>query len=203
MGFYDRHILPRLIHFACGLEDISIQRKKVVPWASGTVLEIGVGSGLNFPFYTRSQVKHIVGLDPSSEMQRIAQKSLSLSDLPLSWVKASAEDIPLPDQSVDTVLVTYTLCTIPNVRAALREMRRVLTAGGELIFCEHGLSKEEDVIRWQNRVDPVWGCFAGGCHLNRDIPQLIEQAGFQIKTLDHFYIPGWKPACFNYVGRAG
>lgn len=202
MGFYDRHILPCLIHFACGLEDISLQRKKVVPWASGTVLEIGVGSGLNFPFYSRSQVKHIVGLDPSSEMQHIAQKSLSLFDLPLSLVKASAEDIPLPDQSVDTVLVTYTLCTIPNVKIALREMRRVLIAGGEFIFCEHGLSKEEGVIRWQNRVDPVWGRFAGGCHLNRDIPRLIEQAGFQIKALDHFYIPGWKPACFNYLGRA-
>lgn len=202
MGFYDSVILPKLLHLACGLGVVNDQRNKVVPFATGRVLEVGIGSGLNLPYYTRDRIEKITGLDPSGEMLEMAQRAATEVDLQVDFITGSAEQLPLPDRSVDTVLVTYTMCTIPDINAALAEMRRVLKPGGELIFCEHGLSNDERVRRWQDRMDGFWGRFTGGCHLNRDIPALIEQAGFQIKSLEHAYIPGWKPACFNFFGRA-
>lgn len=202
MGFYDKIILPKILHFVCGLSVINGQRKKVVPFARGRVLEIGVGSGLNFPFYETQHLEAVLGLDPSHEMRDIARRGVADTALKIHFVSGLAESIPLLDDSVDSILVTYTMCTIPDIDAALLEMRRVLKPAGELIFCEHGLSKDKNVQRLQHRMDHLWGRFTGGCHINRDIPALIENAGFQIKILEQYYISGWKPACFNFLGCA-
>lgn len=178
------------------------QRKKVVPLAKGRVLEIGIGSGLNLQFYDSSNVEYIWGLDPSAQMRNMAEKRAINSQFEVEFIGLSGNEIPLESNSVNTVLVTYTLCTIPDVVQALSEMSRVLMPGGELIFCEHGLAPDEDVRRWQNRMNPIWKRMGGGCNLNRPIPNLIEQGGFKINNIETMYIPGWKPASFNYWGSA-
>jgi ubiquinone/menaquinone biosynthesis C-methylase UbiE len=202
MGFYDKHLLPRLVHLTCGLKPAMKQRQKVVPLAHGHVLEIGIGSGLNIPFYDASRVQHLWGLDPSAEMWAIAQKNAEEHHLEAEFIQSGAETIPLPSRSADTVVMTYTMCTIPEVESALTEIRRVLKPGGQLLFCEHGQAPDEDVRRWQNRLNPLWRTLAGGCNLNRPIGELLERAGFNSPDLQTMYIPGWKPACFNYWGRA-
>lgn len=178
------------------------QREKIVPLAKGRVLEIGIGSGLNLPFYTPGRVKHLWGLDPSHEMWALAQKKLGIVDFDVEFIEAPAENIPLDDGSADTILITYTLCTIPDIRSALEEARRVLKPDGSLVFCEHGLAPDESVRRWQNRLNPLWKRMGGGCNLNRPIPTAIQQAGFRIRDMDTMYLPGWKPASFNYWGTA-
>ena len=202
MGIYQKYLLPRIVHYTCGLKPTMKQREKIVPLAEGRVLEIGIGSGLNLPFYTPGRVKHLWGLDPSPEMWALAQKKLGILDFDVEFIQASAEDIPLDDDSADTVLITYTLCTISDVHSALEEARRVLKSDGSLVFCEHGLAPDESVRRWQNRLNPLWKRVGGGCNLNRPIPELIEQAGFRIRGMDTMYISGWKPASFNYWGTA-
>ncbi len=202
MGLYERFLLPQVVNFTCSLKPNMRQRAKVVPLASGSVLEVGFGSGLNLPFYDRTRVQRVWALDPSAEMWAIAEGRVRGAGFPVEFLKAPAEQIPLAHESADTVLVTYTLCTLPDVRRALGEMARVLKRGGELVFCEHGASPDEGVRRWQNRLNPVWKALAGGCHLNRPIPSLIEEAGFRIRDLSSMYIPGWKPASFNYWGCA-
>ncbi len=202
MGLYDRYVLPRVINCVCGLKPMARQREKVVPLARGQVLEIGLGSGLNLPFYDRSQVTGVIGIDPSAGMNRLAERAIRETDLSVELIPASAEDIPLEENSVDTVLVTYTLCTIPDADSALKQMHRVLKPDGQLIFCEHGAAPDASVRRWQDRLDRVWGVISGGCHLNRVIPDLIEAAGFRIRDVDTMYLPGWKPASFNYWGTA-
>lgn len=202
MNIYETYLLPRVVNFTCGLKPMMKQREKVVPLAEGRVLEIGVGSGLNLPFYTPGKVKHLWGLDPSRETWALAHDKLGKLDFDVEFIKASAEDIPLDRGSADTVLITYTLCTIPDVISALREARRVLKSDGTLLFCEHGLATDESVQRWQNRLNPIWTRLGGGCNLNRPIPELIQQAGFNIRSIDAMYIPGWKPASFNYWGAA-
>ena len=171
MGIYQKYLLPRLVHFTCGSKPPMQQREKIVPLAEGRVLEIGIGSGLNLPFYTPGKVKHLWGLDPSQEMWALAQKKLGALDFDVEFIEARAEDIPLGDGSTDTVLFTYTLCTIPDVRSALQEVCRVLKSDGSLVFCEHGLAPDESVQRWQNRLNPLWKRVGGGCNLNRPIPQ--------------------------------
>lgn len=202
MGIYQRYILPKLVHFTCSLKPALKQREKVVPLAEGRVLEIGIGSGLNLPFYAPGKVQHVWGLDPSKEMWALARKKVGVVDFDVQFIAAPAEKIPLDDGSADTVLVTYTLCTIPEVLLALGEMRRVLKQGGQLLFCEHGAAPDESVRRWQDRLNPIWRGLGGGCNLNRPIPSLLEQAGFKIREMDAMYIPGWKPASFNYWGTA-
>lgn len=202
MGFYDKHILPKFVHFTCGLKPTMKQREKVVPRAKGRVLEIGIGSGLNIPYYDPSRVEHLWGLDPSAEMWSIAQKNAAERLLETEFIEAGAESIPLENNAADTVVMTYTLCTIPEAGSALDEVRRVLRPGGELLFCEHGEAPDRRVQRWQNRVNPVWRMFSGGCNLNRPIPRMLEQAGFRTEDMQTMYIPGWKPACFNYWGSA-
>ena len=203
MGFYDTYLLPRLVHFTCGLKPAMKQRQKVVPLASGRVLEIGIGSGLNIPFYDSSKVSHLWGLDPSPDMWSIALQNAAEHHLDAEYLQSEAESIPLDDNVADTVVMTYTLCTIPEPETALTEIRRVLKPGGRLLFCEHGRSPDEDVRRWQDRLNPVWGKLSGGCNLNRPIAGLLEAAGFNLEGLQTMYIPGWKPACFNYWGSAG
>ncbi len=202
MGFYQRYILPRLLHFACGSEPIMRQRQKVVPFATGRVLEIGIGSGLNLPFYDPAHVEMLWGLEPSAEMRAMAEKRIADVSFNVELIELPGEEIPLESQSVDTILITYTLCTISDPLLALAGMRRVLKPGGELLFCEHGLAPDEDVQRWQNRIAPFWKHIAGGCHLNRPIPSLIEQGGFKIKKIETRYLPGTKIGTFNYWGSA-
>jgi ubiquinone/menaquinone biosynthesis C-methylase UbiE len=202
MGFYEKYILPKMTDFACGIKPIMYQRKKIVPLAKGRVLEIGVGSGLNFQFYDSSNVEYVWGLDPSAQMRKMAEKRAADSGIEVEFIGLSCEEIPLESNSADTVLVTYTLCTIPDVFKALSEMRRVLKPGGEFIFCEHGLAPDECVRRWQDRINPIWKRLAGGCHLNRPIQDLIDQGGFRIYTIETMYLPGWKPVSCNYWGSA-
>jgi len=202
MGFYDKYLLPRVVHFTCGLNPAMKQRQKVVPLAEGKVLEIGIGSGLNIPFYDSSRVHHLWGLDPSADMWAIAQKNAAEHHLDAEFIQSGAESIPLDAGSADTVVMTYTMCTLPEVEASLAEIRRVLKPGGRLLFCEHGRAPDANVRRWQDRLNPIWGVLGGGCNLNRPIKELLEQAGFHSTDLQTMYIPGWKPACFNYWGSA-
>lgn len=203
MGFYDKHVLPHFINCACGAKPIMKQREKVVPRASGTVLEIGIGTGLNLPYYDSSKVDRLIGLDPSEASWVLAGERAAHLDFPVEFIGLSGEDIPLAENSVDTVLVTFALCTIPHPVVALKGMGRVLKPGGELIFCEHGLAPDEPVHKWQNRIDPIWGKFTGGCHLNRDIPALLQSGGFTIADMEKQYLPSTpRFAGFNYWGSA-
>jgi ubiquinone/menaquinone biosynthesis C-methylase UbiE len=200
MGFYAKYVLPRFTHFLCSSKLFTQQREKVVPQARGRVLEIGIGSGLNLPFYDPSKVRRVWGLDPNEEMWNLASTSGVPFDV--EFLQASAENIPLDDGSADSIVVTYTLCSVPETIEALRDMRRVLKPGGELIFCEHGAAPEQRVRRWQDRLTPVWQKVAGGCRLNLQIPILLEQGGFTIQAMDTMYIQGPKFASYNYWGTA-
>ena len=201
-GWYERHLLPWLLDLACSLRPFTRQRQKVVPLATGRVLEIGIGTGLNFEHYDRTRVAQVVGLDPGLEMHRLARKRAGAAGIAVQLVGLSAERIPFADGAFDTVLVIYTLCTIPDPLAALREMRRVLKPGGRLIFCEHGLARDASVRAWQRRMTPAWSKVAGGCHLDRDIPGLLQQAGFRFVDLQTGYLPGPRPFAYNFWGMA-
>ena len=202
MGFYARFLLPRIVDLTCGTKPCMRQRAKVVPSALGRVLEVGFGSGRNLPFYDSGKVRHVWALDPSRELWALAGERVRGAGFPVEFLNSAAEEIPLPGRSVDTVLVTFALCTLPDVLRALREMSRVLKPGGELVFSEHGLAPDENVRRWQNRLNPIWRTFSGGCNLNRHIPSLLEEGGFRLREMSSMYIPGWRPASFTYWGRA-
>ena len=202
MGFYDRHVLPRLIDAACGAKPFRYQRRKVVPQAHGRVLEIGIGSGLNLPFYDAARVEKLWGLEPAAEIRRMAEKAAVGVPFPIEFIGLPGEQVPLDDASMDTVVTTYTLCTIPDAVAALREMRRVLKPGGRLLFSEHGRAPDASVRTWQRRLTPIWRRIGGGCRLDRDIPALLRQGGFDIATMETMYIPGPRPMSFNYWGAA-
>ena len=202
MGLYDKYVLPKMVHFACGQKPSMKQREKIIPLAKGAVLEIGIGSGLNIPYYQAHQINHLWGIDPSRDMWAIAEKNARERHLDAEFIETGAESIPLDNNSADTVVITYTLCTIPDVNSALQEVRRVLKPGGKLLFCEHGEAPDEGIRRWQILVNPIWNRLAGGCNLNRPIPRLLEQSGFRSNDMQTMYIPGWKPASFNYWGSA-
>jgi ubiquinone/menaquinone biosynthesis C-methylase UbiE len=202
MSFYEERVLPHLINLACSSKPTRKQREKIVPLAEGDVLEIGFGSGLNLPFYDSQKVRKIWGLEPSEGMRRKAQPAVDESNLDVEFVDLPGEEIPLETDSVDTVLVTYTLCTIPDAIAALEGMRRVLKPGGRLLYCEHGVAPDENVRRWQDRLNPTWGKFTGGCNMNRDILGLISKSGFEITNDEQMYIPGAKILSYNFWGAA-
>ena len=203
MGIYDKYLLPKLIACACGTKPIMKQREKVVPLAHGTVLEIGIGSGLNLPYYDGGKVERLIGLDPSEASWKLASERAAALNFEVDFIGLPGEEIPLDDASVDTVMVTYSLCTIPDPVTALKGMSRVLRPGGKLIFCEHGVAPDTGVRKWQDRINPVWRSVCGGCNLNRDIPRLLESGGFQITDLESSYLPGTpKFAGFNYWGSA-
>jgi ubiquinone/menaquinone biosynthesis C-methylase UbiE len=203
MGFYDRHILPRLLNTAMSAKPISYQRRKVVPRAQGRVLEIGFGAGHNLPYYDAARVERIWALEPAAEMRARSAERRAASSIPLEFIDLPSEKIPLDANSADTVLVTYTLCTIPDVMAALGEMRRVLKPSGQMIFCEHGEAPDESVKRWQRRITPAWKVIGGGCHVGRPIPKLIQDAGFKVQDMETMYLPGTpRFAGFNYWGSA-
>jgi ubiquinone/menaquinone biosynthesis C-methylase UbiE len=178
------------------------QRQKIVPHARGEVLEIGVGSGLNFPFYDCDKVSKVWALEPSSGMRRMARKKLGETKLDVEFIELPGERIPLANASVDTVLVTYTICTIPDVDAALAGMRRVLRPQGRLLFCEHGRAPDQQVCKWQDRLNPLWSRLAGGCNMNRDIPKVLTDAGFKLEKDRRKYIPGPRVLTYNYWGSA-
>ncbi|MAZ92447.1 MAG: SAM-dependent methyltransferase [Oceanicaulis sp.] len=189
MGFYDERILPNLIACACGARPIEKHRRAIVPQAEGVVLEVGLGSGTNLPFYDAARVERVIGVEPSAGMRVKARRAIARQAVPVELLDASGEALPLDDNSVDTVLLTFTLCTIPDAPAALAEMRRVLRPDGKLVFLEHGLAPDAGVARWQRRVEPVWKRIGGGCHLARPMDRLIAQGGFHIDTMDAAYTP--------------
>jgi ubiquinone/menaquinone biosynthesis C-methylase UbiE len=202
MSLYNKHVLPKLVHCACNMRSVMSQREKVVPFARGRVLEVGLGSGLNLPYYDAEEVSKVWGLDPSSEMLGMAETRAASVKFDVEFICSAGEELPLESNSVDTVLVTYTLCTIFDIGRALEQMARVLKPGGELIFCEHGVAPDPGVRRVQNFINPLWKVVGGGCHLNRNIPELVERGGFKLNEMTKDYIPGWRPASFNYRGRA-
>lgn len=202
MGVYSRYILPRCLDLACGVGPIEKQRAKIIPLAKGHILEIGIGSGLNLPHYDASKVLSVTGIDPDEHIWRRGETRRKNVSFPVKRLGLSGESIPLETASADTVVVTYSLCTIPDPIAALKEMRRILKPGGEILFCEHGRAPDTKIARWQSRIDPVWKRLAGGCQSGRDIPALLRQAGLKTLTLEEMYIPGPKVLSYNYWGRA-
>ncbi len=201
-SWYDRHVLPYLVDAACGLRAVRRQRGKVVPRAEGTVLEVGIGTGLNLEHYDKARVARLVAVDPGLEMHPLARLRARRAGLAIALVGLSAERLPFDDVTFDTVLVTYALCTIPDPHAALLEMRRVLKRDGRLVFCEHGLAPDAAVARWQHRLTPLWARVAGGCHLDRDVPRLLREAGFRSPDLQTAYLSGPRVLTFNYWGTA-
>jgi ubiquinone/menaquinone biosynthesis C-methylase UbiE len=201
MSLYSRVILPRLIDLVMGNKAAAAERAKLVPVASGTVLEIGVGSARNVPYYG-PDVRAVYGIDPSLELWEIGRHRLGVQPFPVQYLAGSAEQLPVADHSIDTVLSTWTLCSIPDVRSALREIWRVMNPGGRFIFIEHGRAPDARVRRWQDRLTPFWARISAGCHLNRPIDVLIEEAGFSLSTLDREYTSGPKPMAYLYKGVA-
>jgi SAM-dependent methyltransferase len=198
VGLYDDHILPRILNLAMGSKDISDERKKCAAEVSGRVLEVGFGSGHNLPFYS-GRVERIVAIDPSIVSAKLARKRIEQVSFPVEYLALKGESIPAPDASFDSVVSTFTLCTIPDVLAALRQIRRVLKPAGRFFFLEHGRSPDPGVRRWQDRMDGLQQFIAGGCHLNRPIDELIAGAGFEVLTLEKYY--GKAPRMFSYLYR--
>ena len=201
MDFYERWILPPILDLVMRRKDLTKYRRATVAAAHGRVLEIGVGSGLNFPLYGK-QVEFVYGIDPSPRLLSIARRRAAASGIPVELLLGSATAIPLADNAVDTVVMTWTLCSIPDPPAALHEMLRVLKPDGNLCFVEHGLSPEPGVERWQRRLTPPWRRIAGGCHLDRKMDDLIRQAGFDLTKLHEEYAPGPRAMSYMYQGCA-
>ena len=199
MGFYGRHVLPRLIDVAMRSRDAMAERGKLVPRATGAVLEVGVGSGLNLALYG-SGVERVYGLDPSPELARMARRRLRQIRFPVGLITGSAEAVPFPNGSLDTVVSTWTLCSIAHPARALAEIRRVLRPGGCFIFIEHGCSPDAGVRAWQHRLTPIWRRLAGGCHLDRPIDALVSGNGFRITEIERGYSRGPRPFTYLYKG---
>ncbi|GAM96956.1 SAM-dependent methyltransferase PA0798 [alpha proteobacterium U9-1i] len=203
MNLYERFLLPAFVTGACSCSPIDKQRQKIVPAAEGVVLELGFGAGLNLPHFDASKVRKLYALEPSQGMVKRARDRVRNAPFDVEILTETAENMPLGAQSVDTVLMTYSLCTIPGAVSALESARRALKPNGRLLFCEHGLSPDQGVQRWQRRIEPVWKVIGGGCHLSRDIPALIRSAGFTIDKLETMYLPkSPKWAGYNYWGSA-
>jgi ubiquinone/menaquinone biosynthesis C-methylase UbiE len=199
--WYERYVLPRVLDLACGAKPIRRQRQKVVPRATGDVLEVGIGTALNAPFYDKARVRRIVGVDPALQMHPLALRRIRAAGLAVELVGLSAEKLPLEDGSFDSVVCTYALCSIPHPASALAEIRRVLRPGGKLLFSEHGVAPDESVRRWQRRLQPIWGRLGGGCNLSQDVPAVLAAAGFEAR-LESRYIPGPRFASYHYWGEA-
>lgn len=203
MSLYEKYVLPHVINCACGSKPMMKQREKIVPLAHGKVLEIGMGSGLNLPYYDPDKVEMVWGLEPSEGMREKARSRVEAAPFDVQWLGLPGEEIPLEDHSVDCIVLTFTLCTIPDWLSALKQMRRVLKPGGKLLFSEHGLAPDAKVEKWQNRINPSWKVIAGGCNLNRPIPKLILEGGFNIDSMESMYLPSTpKFVGFSYWGIA-
>ena len=203
MGLYNKYILPKVLNCTCGSKPINYQRAKIVPLAEGVVLDIGIGSGLNIPFYNKSKIKYLYGLDPSKELIEMAKPLANLNQIEIEFLECGAENIPLLDNSIDTVLITYTMCTIQDVILSNSEIKRVLKDNGKLLFCEHGLAPDKNIAKWQKRINPILNKIAGGSNLNRNIPDIITSSGFKISSIEEMYLPNTpKFAGYNYWGIA-
>ncbi len=200
MGFYDAHILPRIIECGCSTKPILRERRYLLSAARGDVLEVGFGTGLNLSYYDPARVAGIWGLEPAEALRRRAQPRIAATSIRFEFLGLTGEQIPAEDARFDSVVVTFTLCTIPAVEKALIEMRRVLKPDGTLFFVEHGAAPDPDVRKWQDRVTPAWRHIAGGCHLNRDIAGLIAAAGFRISVQEAGYRRGM-PRFMGYMTR--
>lgn len=200
MGLYSRYIGPRVVSCLCSTQDITEERLKVVPNASGVVLEIGIGPGLNLPLYDPARVERVIGVDPGASFLRIGSARHATSRVPLKIIEAPAETLPLPDTSIDTAVVTYTLCSVEDPMRVLAELRRVLRPMGRVLFVEHGLAHDPKVATWQNRLNPIWKRLAVGCNLNRPVASSFERAGFQLAEVDHYYLSG-VPRPVGYLCR--
>lgn len=202
MSFYARRVLPHIINLAMKNRDLMRLRGVWVPQARGEVLEVGIGSGLNLPFYS-SEVGRVYGVEPSVALQEMARRRAAAGRTKVEFLSQSAEEVlPLADESVDTIVMTWTLCSIPDAPRALAQMKRVLKADGRLLFIEHGRSPDAGVVAWQDRLTPVWKKIGGGCHLNRKIDELLAKAGFVIADLKTSYLPGPRPMTYTYQGFA-
>jgi ubiquinone/menaquinone biosynthesis C-methylase UbiE len=202
LSFYQRRILPRLIHFGMRQKQLLPLRERLVAGTRGRVLELGIGSGLNLPFYPR-ELDVLLGLDPSRELLQMAKRHSSWVHFPVELSEGQAEDIPLDDGAVDHVVMSWTLCSVADPARVLSEVRRVLRPGGSLLFVEHGRAPEPRVSRWQDRLTPAWRTLAGGCHLNRPIARLIEDAGLRLTELEMGYLlAGPRVLTFHYRGQA-
>ena len=200
---YENYVLPKMLDCCCSTKPISYQRKKIVPEASGTILEIGIGSGLNIPYYQKSKINKVIGLEPSEQLCKMAKKTADDNNFSIDFLVNGAEEIELPSNSIDTILLTYTLCSIPEPYIALKEIMRVMKSDGRILFCEHGIAPDEVVQKWQNRINPLWGKLFGGCNINRDIPNILKNGGFKINSLDKMYLPSTpKIVGYNYWGEA-
>jgi SAM-dependent methyltransferase len=201
MGLYARLLLPRLIDLAMRSREVSSQRERLIPRASGLVLEVGAGSGLNLPYYPTG-VTRVVALDPSLPLWRLASGRVSRARIPVQFVVGSGERIPVRDAAVDTAVLAWTLCSIPDPAAALTELHRILKPAGQLLFVEHGQAPDASVRRWQERLTPLWGRVAGGCHLDRPIDRLIREAGFSVDELEARYVGRPRMGTYFYRGIA-
>jgi len=202
MGLYSRYIAPRLVDCACGTKPIAYQRRKIIPRATGVVLEIGAGGGRNFALYDREKVERVIALEPDAAMVKRG-RARQPEGLALDWLQRGAEDAGLAPGSIDTIVTTYTLCTIPDAVGALAALKRALKPEGQLLFCEHGLAPDADVTKWQRRIEPVWRPLAGGCHLTRDVEAMIGAAGWRIQEAERMYLPGTpRFAGYNVWGAA-
>ena len=190
MGLYARYIGPKFVSCLCSMEDVTAERERIIPLARGVVLEIGMGSGLNLPFYNPDQVRKVIGVDPNQAFLRLGEARQQASPVPLEIIRAPAEALPLEAASVDTVVITYTLCSVDDPEQALREVRRVLKPGGKVLLLEHGLSPEPGVARWQHRLNPIWKSLAVGCNLTRPVSELLKRAGFDIQDIEEYYLGG-------------
>jgi len=208
MSFYENRILPRIIDHICGHRAFADQRAKIVPKATGRVLEVGYGTGTSLPWYDAQKVEEIIALDPASGAMELAAKREQASPISVQHVALPGEDIPLDDESIDTVVVAYTLCTIPDVKTAIAGMHKVLKPGGQLLFMEHGRSPKPNIERWQRRLNRPWGFAFGGCHLIRQPPELLTQAGFDLEYQEELEVPSPPPipsvslVKHNYLGVA-
>lgn len=202
MGFYDRHVLPRLIDYACGMGEVMKTRSKIVPQAEGRVLEIGIGTGLNLGFYDPAKVQVVIGVDPAAQMQALARQRADAIAIAVETIALELGEIQAGDASFDSIVCTFTLCTIPDPLAALQEMRRVLKPGGQFLFGEHGRAPDLKVRVWQDRLTPLWRPLAGGCHLNRDIPALLKAGGFRLREVHSRYLQGPRPLTWVWHGWA-
>ena len=200
MGLYEKYLLPKLLNFAMKAPAMTEIRSRLVPLAEGRVLEIGIGSGLNLPFYDDSA--QVTGVDPSLELQTYAREVADARGMQVDFLAQGGEEIPADNNSFDSVVMTWTLCTIPEPVSALEEIRRVLKPGGKMFFAEHGESPDANVVRWQNRINPIWNVIGGGCNLNRKIERLYQDTGFEFVDLERGYIPGPRWATYNYRGVA-